>query len=69
MHTDLFKYADVYGTGTSHPPPIPFVHNPCRDGRQTVHIVCSFATQFKHMQCPIFAGKMNSQTIHSSVLY
>ena len=49
MHTDLFKYADVYGTGTSHPPPMPFVHNPCRNGRQTVHIVCSFAIKFKHM--------------------
>ena len=49
MHTDLFKYTDVYGTGISHPPPIPFVHNPCWNRRQIIRIVCSFAIQFKHM--------------------
>ena len=68
MHTDLFKYTGVYGTGISHPPPIPFVHNPCQSRRQIIHSLL-FNHTVQTCACPISAGKPNSQTIHSCLFY
>ena len=64
MHTDLFKYTQMF---MAQEPPTSTTHVKAEGKLFTLFALSPYSSNT--YACPIFAGKMNSQAIHSSVVY